>query len=266
MFDFLSTFHFHRFCVSNVVKNMATTPYFLSPLSKFRRRVAYANAFHTDFPVPTQTAAFLNSKNNYPHHFVSAIFEKNDDGSDLSKNKQHSFMLVAFCTKPRTEDILKQILGEKEEVSKKDSSSSETDNLFQMSVSLDALGWKKVFVDIGSKSRSSKANITEEKSAENPDPPKRLLRKRNSKKKNEPDSQEKVLQLLEKEKNILESKDLITAFSLPKNNKLSLPIGHNRIVAFSRTKVSHLIHKGGRPIMDGLASELIDSIFNWEQT
>lgn len=251
------------FCVSNVVKNMATTPYFLSPLSNFRRRIAYANAFHTDFPVPTQTAAFLNSKNTYPHHFVSGIFEKND-GNDVSKKKQQSFMLVAFRTKPTTDDILKQLLATQEEVSKKKSKSAETDNLFQMSLSLDALGWKKVFVDIDSNSRSPKPNAIEEKSAENSDPPKRFKRK-TSKKKIEPDAQEKILQLLEREKNILESKDLITAFSLPKN-KLSLPIGHNRIVAFSRSKVSHLIHKGGRPVMDGLASELIDGIFNWEQT
>merc|ERR1712232_246612 len=79
------------FCLNNVVKNMATTPYFLSPLSKFRRRVAYANAFHTDFPVPTQTAAFLNRKNNYSHHFVSGIFEKYDDENDVSKKKSATF-------------------------------------------------------------------------------------------------------------------------------------------------------------------------------
>lgn len=49
---------------------MATSPKFLEPLGKFRKRIAYANAYGTDFPVPTQTAAFLSKKSSYPHHFV----------------------------------------------------------------------------------------------------------------------------------------------------------------------------------------------------
>jgi hypothetical protein len=50
---------------------MCTCPTFLNPLASFRKRIAYANAYQTDFVVPTQTAAFLNTESNYPHYFES---------------------------------------------------------------------------------------------------------------------------------------------------------------------------------------------------
>jgi len=58
------------FRLNDLMKSMATAPKFLEPLGKFRKRIAYANAYGTDFPVPTQTAAFLSKKSSYPHHFV----------------------------------------------------------------------------------------------------------------------------------------------------------------------------------------------------
>jgi len=57
------------FRLNNIVYEMATCSIFLEPLSLFRKRIAYANAYHTDFPVPSETAAFLNRKSHSLHRF-----------------------------------------------------------------------------------------------------------------------------------------------------------------------------------------------------
>ena len=68
-------FHIHliqtqRFRITNIIKAMCTSTKFLKPLRAFRKRIAYANAYDTDFPVPLQTAAFLNHESTYPHYFT----------------------------------------------------------------------------------------------------------------------------------------------------------------------------------------------------
>ena len=45
---------------TSLVQDMAFDPAYRTPLQNFRRRIAYANAFATDFQVPTTTAAFLS--------------------------------------------------------------------------------------------------------------------------------------------------------------------------------------------------------------
>lgn len=57
---------------------MATSPRFLRPLAAFKKRIAYANAFGTDFPVPGSTAAFLDLDSDYPHYFDEYFEETND--------------------------------------------------------------------------------------------------------------------------------------------------------------------------------------------
>lgn len=46
----------------NIINQMSLSSKFLTPLSHFKSRVAYANSFGSDFQVPTQTAAFLHDK------------------------------------------------------------------------------------------------------------------------------------------------------------------------------------------------------------
>lgn len=62
-------------------------------------------------------------------------------------------------------------------------------------------------------------------------------------------------------RNILQSRDVAKAFSSP-DNVLSLPIGHNMMVAVSRSKMSSFFYKGGRPLMDKLGAELVDEILS----
>ncbi len=60
------------FRMSPLLKTMCTTDPYLKPLSSFRKRIAYANGYHTDFVVSTQTAAFLHPESTIPHHCVSS--------------------------------------------------------------------------------------------------------------------------------------------------------------------------------------------------
>jgi len=113
-------------------------------------------------------------------------------------------------------------------------SKESSDDFLDMCQKLDSLGWKKVFVDL-------RQNI----------PLGVPL----------PDSG-KSIDLLRQNESVTSAK-LSSVLRFP-NKKLVLPIGHNMIIAFSRNKISNMIHKGGRPIMDELAEELVDEIFKWK--
>lgn len=52
------------FRYTDAIERLATDPIFVSPLQRFRKRIAYANAYQTDFQVPTATAAFLSATNS----------------------------------------------------------------------------------------------------------------------------------------------------------------------------------------------------------
>jgi hypothetical protein len=228
-----------RFRVNDLLKTMATSTKFLHPLRQFRKRIAYANAFGTDFPVPTATAAFLHSKSTYPHYSDHA--NRRDDGECVVVDDS-GLVVAVFHTPPTPEssDIDAAITGEDD---------TQSDDLVQMSHCLDSLGWKKVFVDLRNEIPIG-LNIP------------RLPRSTNkSPKKDEPVS----LQAL-KEKAIIGSGDVKKATaSPPDHNRISFPLGHNMMVAFSRDNKTASFNKGGRPVVNALASELVELIFSWER-
>lgn len=104
---------------------MATSPRFLTPLSSFQRRIAYANAYGTDFPVPGSTAAFLDKESDYPHCF--------DDQGKANGCPASERGLIAATL------YTKQNFRGKANVD---------DDLTAMSSSLDSLGWRKILIDI----------------------------------------------------------------------------------------------------------------------
>ena len=83
---------------------MCTCPTYLEPLALFKKRIAYANAYHTDFVVPTQTAAFLNVDSTYPHH-VSDIIQSTEEiainSDDPKVDAPKSDLIVATLHTPR---------------------------------------------------------------------------------------------------------------------------------------------------------------------
>lgn len=97
------------FSLNSMVEDMGTKDHFLERLRSFRKRIALANCFGTDFQVPTTTAAFLSYGSYYKHNRLP--------------EKEKYFL--SFETKP-----------------------DQDYNKDSMSQSLDALGWTKIFLDV----------------------------------------------------------------------------------------------------------------------
>ena len=66
-----------------------------------------------------------------------------------------------------------------------------------------------------------------------------------------------------REKGVVESRDVASLVSMPEDMRLHFPLGHNLFVALSREGISGRIYKGGRPVMDALAKQLVQDIFGW---
>lgn len=287
------------FRLNDLLHSMATTPTFLKPLSKFRKRIAYANAYGTDFPVPASTAAFLSENSTYPHHIVetknttsttrSTTPTTSEDGSPITttttSDETHGGMVIATLhtpAQPHGESDSEEEENDRDDdadgSSKNSSSSSSSsgrksgdqeDELDHMSRSLDRLGWKKVFVDIR----------RELPSAELPSSA-WLLRRFNSDPSSMDNNNESGsgsgsvlapavvpnLQSLQMQNRVVESREVATAVASPMDNRIALPLGHNMIVAFSRSRLTTFMNKGGRPVVDSLAKELVEEIFTWNET
>jgi hypothetical protein len=200
---------------------MATSPRFLKPLASFKRRVAYANAFGTDFPVPGSTAAFLAKESEYPHYFG-----EESDTTNIKKVKcpasERGLIAATLYTIPQDSNF---------------ETKTTLDDLTTMSASLDRLGWVKVFVDI----RKEIPSLPTLKSGRVGCP----------------------LSQLKSSSAKVRSCDLDKVISSSSSHRLSLPLGHNAICAFSRGKVSSILNSGGKPIMDSLAIDLTETISSW---
>jgi hypothetical protein len=271
------------FRLNDLLHTMATCPTFLEPLANFRKRIAYANAFGTDFPVPTATAAFLSENSSYPHLFVDeestavvsttieegfrsrkrkSTEESSDDSDELAHNKL--FVASLHTHRAHTET---NSTGRSKVAKRRESNSSSTqdyddgesgrqsehkDELHHMSESLDKLGWKKVFIDI----RSELITI---------ELPKSFRKRRLSLSDVDVTADDpNCIHALKKRKKSLPSKDLASAVGLPNDNRVSWPLGHNMIVAFSRSRMSTFMNKGGRPVVNAVAKELVEDIFAWD--
>ena len=142
----------------DLIYRMATEPAFLGPLASFQRRIAYANAFGTDFQVPTNTAAFLSELSTYPHRFCNASeregldfiasvlytdrAEELDGGSEGGGGRGGGW--AALDPPPPSPP------GSPAPARDADAgmpSGEQQREILAMSQNLDRLGWTKVFVD-----------------------------------------------------------------------------------------------------------------------
>lgn len=229
------------FRLNNLLHTMATDSTFLDPLASFRKRIAYANCFGTDFPVPVGTAAFLSDKSTYPHEFLNNCKVEDECG-----------LVVATLRTPAAN------------IANDNHTEEPFDQLHEMSLSLDRLGWEKVFVDL----RKEMLSIELPRRS-------RLLKKSLQTNAREDgsggcsSSDDTGLRGLKKNINIA-SKDIANAVNETQENKnaeskrliLRVPAGHNMIVAFSRNRLATFLNKGGRPLVNALAEELVWDIFS----
>lgn len=363
------------FRLNALLHTMAVEEEFLQPLSHFRKRICYANAYGTDFPVPASTAAFLSSSSNYPHLFhqnnnnnnnnenetdsfsnggssgkaVDSINEDDGDGNNNGDGiiaqgegepSQKSSMVIATLHTPTVSecDVARGIYDSstKSRMNKEGAwtttttTASSTDGdedsaviggddnydddeadaeLAQMSISLDALGWKKVFVDMrrqvprisfpmsllrrssgvkeqgggddggtgvaGSLSnRSEMTSSSEEETILTSEPLPTVSDESDAAGSSIAQQQQQQTSMdpmdrLKGRGGVVSSRDVAAAVlttALP-DDRLAFhwPMGHNMIVAHSRSRWSTYMNKAGRPVVDALAKELVSDIFAFER-
>lgn len=134
------------------------------------------------------------------------------------------------------------------------------EELLEMSAALDQLGWKKVIVDLRNE-MPMKLRV--------PRVPK-MVKKWNSdtlidsttEVKNDKDTEFDLNDNgTDSPSKILESRDVANAYSSP-DDFIYFPLAHNTMVAVAQSRLT-FVFKGGRPLMDSLAVEMIEEILNF---
>ena len=216
----------------DLVYRMATEAKYLRPLSQFRKRIAYANAFRTDFQVPTCTAAFLSEESEVPHY----LQEYNKSRDKSQKGSSNNFR-VATLTTLADPQLWQHNASERNDKIKHP--------IVLMSQNLDSLSWTKVFIDV--RKEIPLLSI-----------PKPWTTK--SRRKWEDFlNQFKFHTSKERETEIvIQSKNLVELMT--KSDSVNVPLGHTVMVANSKSKFYSRLNANGRPVMNQLAEELLVDI------
>ena len=249
-----------------VIRNMCLQSRFLSPLRSFRHRIAYANAYGTDFQVPTSTAAFLHEKSGVEHHVVASRSKNGPKeegggggGGGDGKGGVQPF-IVAVCRTEKQDSLSSRALKSCGSVG------DLGDDLLLMSESLDALGWTKVFIDVRDalpvagmpapswlqSSSGTLDNLIRERMG---------LRFRSLPNDNGECNDGGVVDTSNLGC-ILTSQEL--AQSINVSDSFDLPLGHAVMVANSKNERYSRMNSAGRPVMDKLAKDMIDDILKFE--
>lgn len=229
---------------NDIIKQLCLSPEYLTPLSHFRYRMAYSNCFGSDFVVPTKTSAFLHGDTLHKIECNMPV-----------DNCQDAFLFSAYTDNTYNVQKLPEMHSGK---------SSKAADYLQMSQTLDSLGWKKVFVDVRHLSPIKQIR-----------PP---LSKRNSRRELSKSLSSRTL--LSTQSSCLSVSDTSSTTSmsydaefesrelaklLSKGDSFSVPIGHNVMIANSKTKISARVNAGGKTVMNSFAKDFVEEMLNWSQ-
>lgn len=214
------------FRLTGLLREMTLSPKYLDPLRKFRYRIAYSNAHNTDFQVPTKTAAFLCETSRYPHTL------------EQSDTFLTSPWIVGIFTTKKIDKDMYEIISEYTATEERNNNNDQT----ELSVALDSLGWKKVFVDVRDLLPFSLKLpwITERSILDH------------TKKKSKDCGKDDI---------IFESRELIPFVTA--SNRISIPLGHTTMVANSKSEFISWLNSKGRSVMDNFAVELVNDMKRW---
>jgi len=227
----------------DIIHQMSLSSKYLTPLSHFKSRVAYANSFGSDFQVPTPTAAFLHVDSKTPHYVI-----------DESK-KNNEILLSVHTDKTYDESV--------------DHPKKCIDELLQMSRSLDSLGWRKVFVDVRHLSpishvpipfsrRDSKGTFEDSLSQR-----KLSVRSSSSSSVSDFDNSDDEIKDYETAKVMFTSHEL--AELLSSGDSISLPVGHTVMIANSKSDFYKKVNAGGKIVMDAFADDFVHELLRWAE-
>jgi len=215
---FRNTDTIHRMCLDET---------FLTPLANFSKRIAYANAFSTDAAVPTSTAAFLSASSSTPHRRIDSAAppdchqdQGKDDGKSTLFHVNASYPTIRFqthCTFSETRQSIPARDG--------------NDPVASYALSLDSLGWTKVFLDV-------RSHIP-------------ALWKRGTRRHD-------LHEMAQEPQSYYTSSELHDRLSVFDWN--TLPFGHSFIVASTKNPMYTWFYSGGRPLVDLIAKELVQEM------
>ena len=125
-----------------------------------------------------------------------------------------------------------------------------------MSTRLDELGWKKVIVDVREHMPVSIRipNIARRKNSSLPS---------DSSHENNSSTELRSSEKVTASPGVVESRSIANVFSSA-SDVLTFPLGHNTLVAVEKHGLSKAVFKAGRPVMDGLAKEIVEEILAWD--
>lgn len=211
-----------------LLQDMATDPVFVQPLSRFRQRWAYANAYYTDFQVPGSTAAFLSSRGG-----LHRVLESPAPASD-----QVSIVLSVATDAVGGKVLLEEddtvpLAAPTDESSSDDDASSDVASADDLATRLDRLGWTKHFVDL----RSTLVTVANPFASKEETPP-----------------------AAEPQRQYYSSSELWHMYTRFSTDRWHLPLGHSMLLANAKDEVNERFNAAGKPLMRQLAGRLVESI------
>lgn len=222
-----------------LIERMSIENCFMKPLSLFKKRIAYANAYGTDFQVPTNTAAFLSNTAS-----IHNIIQNDDDNSSNVDVSETSEILLTVETPKHTEGY------DNKNYNNNNNNNEEARDIIadRMALRLDALGWTKVFVDL----RSTLLEIPMLMGIGGNDAS--TFTPKNKKSATNSSSIH----------NCYTASELRSLFGnkLVNQNKFPIPFGHTMMIANSKSAFYAKLNAGGRPLVDKMTSKLYDDIFS----
>lgn len=217
---------------NDLVYAMATQEAYLAPLSTFKRRISFINAFGTDFQVPTTTAGMLSIHSDSPHYFSKESYKWNIEDVDA----------LVFETKQSKTPLGLQSSGTR---------SHKSDEALTMALNLDALGWKKVFVDCRKGMTCPGIPLPRICRRPRKEMIDSLITKRRRSLSQRDDSNNSGI--------VFESKELCSL--MRKSEQLHLvPTGHFIIVAHSKSRNGSKMSAKGRPFVRQAAVDLVNDM------
>lgn len=214
------------FRFNDVIHRLCLDPEFLEPLSRFSKRIAFSNAFWTDAPVVTSTAAFLAQQSSSLHHLVETSFGDRHPYKDAGLHVHAPYPSIRLETHPYSHDNNKC----DEDPINFDPDETGSDHHIKYAECLDSLGWTKIFVD-------ARSHIP-------------ALWNR-GKRRND-------LEQLATEKSSYTSAELHDRLSAFDWN--TLPFAHSFMVASSKNSIYKWFYSGGQALVDRIARELAHEI------
>jgi Putative serine esterase (DUF676) len=250
------------FRFSHAIQSMTVQPQFTTPLSRFRHRIALANAFNTDLQVPCSTAAFLSqvpsstsSSKSTSQHRRRTDIELHYPPHAITNDNSNTNAVVGIAMAVSTEAELDDSCPNENET---DHDATEQLSSDELALQLDRLGWIKLFCDVRGSLLSVPVPLTTPSWLHNPLPSSTSTSIDNKEMEGAGEERFSSRELWGMFATFFPSSNSIAKLSWA--SLLHIPMGHTVLVANSKNQFYSRLNAAGQPIMDALARHLIAEI------